>query len=91
MNKADVIVAVAERAGVSQYDARRCVDALLGLLCDQVAEGGEVNLTGYMKIAPVKRQPRTGRNLRTGETVAVPARTGVKIQAGSKLKAAAQG
>ena len=91
MNKADVVAAVAERADVSQHDARRCVDALLGLVCDQVANGGEVNLTGYMKIASVKRQPRTGRNLRTGETVTVPARTGVKIQAGSKLKAAARG
>ena len=91
MNKADVVVAVADRAGVSQQEARRCLDALLGLVCDQVAAGGEVNLTGYMRISAVTRQARTGRNLQTGEPVEVPARRGVKIQAGSKLKAAAKG
>ena len=91
MNRADVVVAVAERAGVSQQEARRCLDALLGLVCDQVAAGGEVNLTGYLKISTVTRQARTGRNLHTGEAVAVPARRGVKLQAGSKLKAAAAG
>ena len=53
MNRADVVVAVAERAGVSQQEARRCLDALLGLVCDQVAAGGEVNLTGYLKISTV--------------------------------------
>ncbi len=91
MNKAEVVVAVADRAGVSQQEARRCLDALLGLVCDQVAAGGEVNLAGYMKISAVDRRARTGRNLKTGEAVPVPARRGVKFQAGSKLKAAAAG
>ena len=89
MNRADVVVAVADRAGVSQQEARRCLDALMELVCEQVAAGGEVNLTGYMKISTVTRKARSGRNLHTGETIQVPARRGVKLQAGSKLKAAA--
>ncbi len=91
MNKADVVAAVADRAGVTQQDARKCIDALLSVVCDQVAAGGEVNLTGHMRISTVQRRARTGRNLHTGEPVVVPARNGVKIQAGSRLKAAAQG
>ena len=91
MNKADVVVAVAERAGVSQSDAGRCVDALLDLVCEQVSNGEDVNLTGYMKISTVARQARMGRNPQTGEAVAIAASTGVKIQPGSRLKAAAKG
>ncbi len=89
MNKTDVIVAVADRADVTQQDARKCVDALLDILCDQVAAGDEVNLTGYLKVSTVERQARTGRNPRTGEPTEVPARTAVKVQVGAKLKAAA--
>ena len=91
MNKSDVVGAVALRAGVSQADAAKCIDALLELACDQVANGGEVNLTGYMKISTVQRAARMARNPQTGESVSVPASTGVKIQAGARLKAAARG
>lgn len=91
MNKRDVVGAVALRAGMSQGDAARCIDALLELACDTVAAGGEINLTGYMKISTVQRAARTGRNPQTGEAVDVPASTGVKIQPGARLKAAAKG
>lgn len=91
MNKRDVVGAVALRAGMAQADAARCIDALLELACDTVAAGGEINLTGYMKISTVQRAARMGRNPQTGESVAVPASTGVKIQPGARLKAAARG
>jgi DNA-binding protein HU-beta len=91
MNKRDVVAAVALRAGVSQTDAAKCIDGLMELACDELAAGGEINLTGYMKISTVQRAARTGRNPQTGEAVAVPAATGVKIQAGARLKAAARG
>ncbi len=91
MNKRDVVAAVALRAGVSQADAAKCVDALLELACDEVAAGRDINLTGYLKISTVQRAARTGRNPQTGEAVAVPASTAVKLQAGARLKAAAKG
>ena len=91
MNKRDVVAAVALRAGTSQADAAKCIDALLELACDEVAAGGEINLTGYLKISTAQRAARIGRNPQTGESVAVPASTGVKIQAGARLKAAARG
>ena len=91
MNKREAIGAVALRAGVSQADAAKCIDALLELACDTVAAGDEINLTGYLKISTVQRPARTGRNPQTGESVAVAASTGVKIQAGARLKAAARG
>lgn len=91
MNKRDVVAAVALRAGVSQADAAKCIDALLELACDEVAAGGDINLTGYLKISTVQRAARTGRNPQTGESVTIPASTGVKVQPGARLKAAAKG
>ncbi|MCY4069136.1 MAG: HU family DNA-binding protein [Acidimicrobiaceae bacterium] len=91
MNKGDVVAAVALRAGVSQSDAAKCVDGLLELACDELAAGNSINLTGYMKISTVDRPARTGRNPQTGEPVDIAASTGVKIQPGAKLKAAAKG
>ncbi len=91
MNKREVVAAVALRAGLSQADAAKCIDALFELACDELAAGGDINLTGYMKISTVQRAARSGRNPRTGEAVDVPASTGVKIQAGARLKAAAKG
>lgn len=88
MNKTEVIGAVAERAGISQSDAAKSLDALLELICDELAAGSELNLTGYMKISTVQRSARTGRNPQTGEAVDIPASTGVKIQPGARLKAA---
>ena len=90
MKKSELVNAMALRAGVSQADAERCLGAFLDTVCSEISGGGEVNVPGYMKISPVERAARTGRNPRTGEPVAVPASRGVKIQAGSKLKEAAK-
>ncbi len=91
MNKRDVVAAVALRAGVSQSDAAKCIDGLMELACDELASGGDINLAGYLKISTVQRSARKGRNPQTGEAVDIPASTGVKLQAGAKLKAAARG
>jgi len=91
MNKGDLVVEMAARSGVTQRDARQCLDAFLAIVCEQVADGGDVNVTGYMKFSRVERKARMGRNPRTGEPVSVPATKSVKIQPGAKLKAAAKG
>lgn len=91
MKKGDLVIAIAERAGVTQRSAGDCLDAFMDIVCEQVGSGGEVNVTGYLKFSQVHRKARTARNPKTGEPVSVPATNTVKIQAGSKLKAAAKG
>ena len=90
MNKGELVAAMADRSGVNQGQAGDCLDAFLGIICDQVRNGGEVNVTGYLKFAQVDRAARMGRNPQTGEAIHVPATKAVKITAGSKLKAAAK-
>ena len=91
MNKSELVVAIADRSGVTQQQARGCLDAFLEIVCEEVSAGREVNVTGYMKFSQVKRKARMGRNPRTGELVPVPATTAVKFQPGTRLKAAGRG
>ncbi len=88
MNKGELVAAMAGQADVSQADAGRCLDAFLSTVEDEVCSGGDVNISGYLKFSRTRRSARTARNPRTGETVNVPATNAMKVQVGSKLKAA---
>lgn len=88
MNKGELTVAMAEKAGVSQKDAGKCLDAMLSTIEEQVRAGQEVNITGYMKFERAATSARTARNPQTGAEIAVPAGTRCKITAGAKLKSA---
>ena len=90
MNKGELIAAMADRSGVNQGQAGDCLEAFLDIVCEQVSQGGEVNITGYIKFTQVDRGARMGRNPQTGEALHVPASKAVKITAGSKLKKAAK-
>ena len=54
MNKSELVVAIADRSGVTQHHARGCLDAFLEIVCEEVSAGREVNVTGYMKFSQVK-------------------------------------
>ena len=90
MNKSELIADIASKAGVTQADAGSCVDAMMEIVSSEV-KGGEVNIPGYIKFSRKDTKERMGRNPRTGEARLIPAGTAVKIQAGSKLKAAGKG
>ena len=91
MNKSELVAEIASKTGVTQSDAGNCVDAMMDIVSGQVRAGGEVNIPGYMKFSRKDTKERMGRNPRTGEARLIPAGTAVKIQAGSKLKAAGKG
>ncbi|NNE72280.1 MAG: integration host factor [Acidimicrobiales bacterium] len=88
MTKSELVAEIAGKAGTTQADAGAVVDAMFDIVCTQVSRGNEVSIPGYIKFSQKDTKARTGRNPRTGEEIHVPAGTAVKIQAGSKLKAA---
>ncbi len=89
LNRSDVVAGIAERAGLTKSQADAAVAALQDVLITAVSEGETVRITGLLGVERVERAARTGRNPRTGEEIAIPAGFGVKISAGSALKAAA--
>ncbi|GGH62338.1 HU family DNA-binding protein [Rothia aerolata] len=87
-NRSELVAEVAEKAGTSQAAVNGVLDALFQVFESSVAKGEKITIPGWMAIERTDRAARTGRNPQTGETIQIPAGHGVKLTAGSKLKAA---
>ena len=88
LNKSELVAAVADKTGESQAAVNRVVDALFETIAAEVANGGKVNIPGWLSVEKGHRAARTGRNPQTGATIQIAAASTVKVSAGSKLKAA---
>lgn len=86
MNKLQLTDAVAEKAQITKKDAAAAVNAVLDVIAETLAAGGDVKITGFGGFEVKARAARTGRNPKTGETVEIPASKYVAFSAGSTLK-----
>ena len=91
MSKAEVVDQVAVEAGLSRAEAGRAVDAVLGVIADALARGGEVNFTGFGKFSASERGARQGVNPQTGERIQISASRVPRFSAGSTLKKSVKG
>lgn len=85
MNKVELISAIAEKAGMTKVDARKAVDAFMGVTKNELKKGGKVALVGFGTISVAQRPARQGRNPRTGKTIKIAAKKVVKFKAASNL------
>jgi DNA-binding protein HU-beta len=90
LNKTELVAAVAADSGQSQAAVSSVLDALFNKLAESVGNDVKVTVPGWMSVERTSRAARTGRNPQSGEAIQIPAGHGVKISAGSKLKAAAK-
>jgi DNA-binding protein HU-beta len=86
MNKNDLVDAVAERTGLARSDAARAIEATLAAVTDALKAGDTVALSGFGSFVAKTRAARTGRNPRTGESLAIPASRAPAFKAGKALK-----
>jgi DNA-binding protein HU-beta len=86
MNQADLIAAVAERAGLTKADAGKAVEALTGTITDALKQGEEVRLAGFGTFAISERGERQGRNPQTGAAITIAASKAAKFTAGKAVK-----
>jgi DNA-binding protein HU-beta len=91
LNRTEFVAAVAAESGQSLVVVNSVVDSLFTVLASNVAEGTKVTIPGWLAVERNHRAARTGRNPQTGEAIEIKAAYGVKVSAGSKLKAAAKG
>ncbi|MDR2359342.1 MAG: HU family DNA-binding protein [Prevotellaceae bacterium] len=85
MNKAELIDAIAKKAGLTKADAKRGLDAFIGVTAASLKKGDRIALVGFGSFSVAKRSARTGRNPRTGATIKIAARKVVKFKAGAEL------
>ena len=88
-NRSELVAEVAGKSNLSQTAVNGVLDALFEVFESSVASGEKVSIPGWLAVERTERAARTGRNPQTGEEIQIPAGFGVKLTAGSKLKAAA--
>ncbi len=85
MNKAELIDAMAEKAGISKAAAKSALDGFVEATTKTLKKGGRVSLIGFGSFSVSKRNARTGRNPQTGAEIKIPAKNVVKFKAGADL------
>lgn len=85
MNKAELIDAMASKAGLTKADAKKALDAFTEVTGDALKKGDKLTLIGFGTFSVSKREARTGRNPRTGETLKIKAKNIAKFKPGADL------
>lgn len=87
MNKAELINAIAEKAGLTKVDAKNALEAYVASTAEALKGGDKVSLVGFGTFSISKRAARKGRNPQTKKEMMIPAKNVVKFKAGSELSA----
>lgn len=86
MNKADIVVHVAERCtNLTKAQAQAATDAVLDAIGMGLLLGGEVRLADLGTFRTVAKASRVGRNPKTGEKLTIPASRKIKFKPGKAL------
>ena len=86
MNKADLVAAMAEKAGVSKNDAEASLKAFTDVVAEELKKGEKIQLVGFGTFEVSERAARTGRNPQTGAEMTIAASKAPKFKAGKALK-----
>ena len=86
MNKADLVAAMAEKAGVSKKDAEASLKAFTDVVAEELKKGEKIQLVGFGTFEVSERAAREGRNPQTGKTMKIEACKAPKFKAGKALK-----
>ena len=86
MNKAELIIAVAEKTGMSRKDTEKVIGAALDTITDTLTSGEKVQLVGFGIFDIKKRAARIGRNPKTKEEIEIPASKSPFFRPGKALK-----
>mgnify|MGYP002628605977 CR=1 FL=1 len=85
MNKAELVEAMAESAGLSKADAKRALDAFIDTTSKALKKGDRVALVGFGSFSVTERSARKGRNPQTGKEITIKAKKVVKFKPGADL------
>jgi len=90
MNKAELIDAMAEGAGISKANAASALNAFITTTSDALKSGNRVALVGFGSFSVTHREARKGRNPQTGKEIQIAAKNVVKFKPGADLNTKVQ-
>lgn len=91
MTKTQLVAALADKMESDKKTAGAALDAITGIITDEVAGGGAVTLPGIGKIYCRERPERMVRNPATGEQIKKDADKQVKVTIAKALKDSVNG
>lgn len=86
MKKAELVEAVAEKAGLSKADATRAIEATFEVIKGVLVKGDKISVPGFGTFSVSARAAREGRNPQTGAVVKIAASKSAKFKQASALK-----
>lgn len=85
MNKAELIVALAEKSGLSKQKAKKVLESYMEIVTEKMCQNEEIAIIGFGTLAPRPQTSRMARNPKNGDPVMIEARTTVKFKPGKYL------
>lgn len=86
MNKSQLIESIASHAQLTNTEATRGLDGLIGAIVTTLKNGQTVNLVGFGSFEVKARAERKGRNPQTGAEITITATNRPSFKAGKSLK-----
>src|SRR5437868_14498793 len=86
MTKADLVERVAREAEMTKKDAEQLVEIIFDSITDTLNKGEKIELRGFGSFRVRERNSRKGRNPKTGDSVAIPAKRVAYFKPGKELK-----
>ena len=86
MTKKEFVAVIGEKTGLSKKDAEVFVNTFLSTITEELAKGGEVNLTGFGCFEVRERKEKYCLNPQTKEKILVPAMKSPAFKPGKAMK-----
>nr|MBQ8253539.1 HU family DNA-binding protein [Lachnospiraceae bacterium] len=86
MNKAELVAAMADQAGLSKKDTENALKAFTDVVSNELKKGGKIQLVGFGTFEVSERAAREGRNPQSGAPMKIAASKAPKFKAGKALK-----
>lgn len=86
MTKAELVEKVADKIQLTKKQTEAVVNILLSCVTEALSAGDKVELRGFGSFRIRNRNPREGRNPKTGDTVQIPAKRVPFFKAGKELR-----
>lgn len=87
MKRQEIVDKVIDRARLERSQAINAVEAVIDAIAESLSRGESVYLRKFATFKSVVKKAKTGRNIKGGYTVSIPARRSVKIVLSPELKA----
>ena len=85
MNKAELIDAIAAKAGMTKVDSKKALDAMIAVANAEMKKDGKIALVGFGTLATTVRKARKGHNPRTGKSIKIAAKKVVKFKPAANI------